>query len=125
MGSRRVRRLPVLKGDKIVGIVTHSDLLPVIARLVLNAQGFAQEDEKIRSAVVAAIASAPWAPSGLNVSVSDGAVTLKGFSMSENARQAAVVAAEDVPGVKRVDNRLSTMPDYPTAEAEYGGDIVS
>jgi CBS domain-containing protein len=125
MESRRVRRLPVMDGDKIVGIVTHSDLLPVIARLVLNAQSFAQDDEKIRSAVVAAIASAPWAPSGLNVSVSDGTVMLKGFSMSENARQAAAVAAEDVPGVKRVDNRLSSLADDLKAEGDLGGDFAS
>lgn len=125
MESRRVGRLPVMKGDKIVGIVTHSDLLPVIARLVLDAQSVAQDDEKVRSAVVAAIEHAPWAPSGLNVSVSDGVVSLKGFSMSENERQAAVVAAEDVPGVKRVENRVSVMVDYPTAEEDYGGDFVS
>jgi CBS domain-containing protein len=46
MESRRVRRLPVMNGDKIVGIVTHSDFLPAIARLVLNPQSFAQDDEK-------------------------------------------------------------------------------
>jgi CBS domain-containing protein len=125
MESRRVKRLPVMHGDKIVGIVTHSDFLPAIAGLVPNPESFAQDDEKIRSAVAAAIASAPWAPSGLNVSVSDGTVTLKGVSISENARQAAVVAAENVPGVKRVENRLSSMADYPTAEADYGGDVVS
>ena len=123
MESRRVRRLPVMNGDKIVGIVTHSDFLPAIARLVLNAQSFAQDDEQIRSAVVAAITSTPWTPCGLNVSVSDGIVTLKGLSISENARQAAVVAAEDVPGVKRVENRLSSMADYPAAQE--GGDFVS
>jgi hypothetical protein len=125
MESRRVKRPPVMHGDKIVGIVTHSDFLPAIAGLVPNPESFAQDDEKIRSAVAAAIASAPWAPSGLNVSVSDGTATLKGVSISENARQAAVVAAENVPGVKRVENRLSSMADYPTAEADYGGDVVS
>jgi CBS domain-containing protein len=123
MESRRVRRLPVLNGDKIVGIVTHSDFLPAIARLALNAQSFAQDDEKIRSAVVAAITSAPWAPYGFNVSVSDGTVILKGVSTSENARQAAVVAAENVPGVKRVENRLSA--NFPKTEEDYGGDFVS
>jgi CBS domain-containing protein len=125
MESRRLRRLPVMNGDKMTGIITQSDLLPVIARLVLNAQSFAQDDEKIRSAVVAAIENTPWAPRALNVSVSGGTVTLKGFSMSENERQAAVVAAEDVPGVKRVENRLWTMPDYPTAEEaakQFGGE---
>jgi CBS domain-containing protein len=125
MESRRVRRLPVMNGDKIVGIVTNSDFLPAIARLVLKAESFVQDDEKIRSAVVAAIASTPWAPCGFNVSVSDGTVTLKGLSISENARQAAIVAAENVPGVKRVENRLSSMADYPAAEEEYGGDLVS
>ena len=57
--------------------------------------------------------------------MNDGTVTLKGFSLSENARQAAVVAAEGVPGVKRVESRLSSVADYPTAEQEYGGDLVS
>jgi CBS domain-containing protein len=123
MESRRVRRLPVMNGDKIVGIVTDSDFLPAIARLVLNAQSLAQDDENIRSAVVAAITSTPWTPCGLNVSVRDATVTLKGFSITENARQAAVVAAENVPGVKRVENRLSSMADYPAAQE--GGDFVS
>jgi len=123
MESRSVRRLPVLNGDKIVGIVTDSDFLPAIARLVLNEQSFAQDDENIRSAVVAAITSTPWTPCGLNVSVRDATITLKGFSISENARQAAVVAAENVPGVKRVENRLSSMADYPAAQE--GGDFVS
>jgi CBS domain-containing protein len=121
METRRVRRLPVLNGDKIVGIVTHSDFLPAIARLVLSTRSFAQDDEQIRSAVVTAITSTPWTPCGLNVSVRDGMVTLKGFSISENARQAAVVAAENVPGVKRVENRLSSMADA----VEEGGDFVS
>jgi CBS domain-containing protein len=121
MESRRVRRLPVLNGDKIVGIVTHSDFLPAIARLVLNAPSFAQDDDKIRSAAIAAITSTPWTPCGLNVSVRDGTITLKGFSISENARQAAGVAAENVPGVKRVENRLSSMADA----AQEGGDFVS
>jgi hypothetical protein len=123
MESRHVRRLPVMNGDKIVGIVTHSDFLPAIARIVLNEQSFAQDDENTRSAVVAAITSTPWTPCGLNVSVRDGIVTLKGFSISENARQAAVVAAENVPGVNRVENRLSSMADYPAAQE--GGDFVA
>jgi CBS domain-containing protein len=125
MESRRVRRLPVMNGDKIVGIVTNSDFLPAIARIVLNVHSFAQDDEKIRSAVVAGITSTPWTPGGLNVSVRDGNVTLKGFSISENARQAAVVAAENVPGAKRVENRISMMVDFRTAEEDYGGDFVS
>jgi CBS-domain-containing membrane protein len=123
MEARRVRRLPVLDGDRIVGIVTHSDLLPAIARLALDAQGSAQDDEQVRSAVVASMTGTPWTPSGLNVSVSDGIVTLRGFSMSENARQAAIVAAENVPGVKRVENRLCSMADHLAAEED--GDFVS
>jgi CBS domain-containing protein len=124
MESHHVRRLPVTNGDKIIGIVTHSDFLPVIAGLMLNAQSFAQGDEEIRSAVVAAVARAPWAPRGFNVSVRDGTVTLKGVSISENARQAAIVATENVPGVTRIEDRLSSMTD-PVSQEDYGGDVVS
>ena len=50
----------------------------------------------------AAIGQAAWRPCRLNVTVRDGIVSLSGVIKNENARQAAIVAAENVPGVKHV-----------------------
>jgi hypothetical protein len=126
MESRSIKRLPVMRGDQIVGIVAPSDFLPAIAALARNPQGYTADDEKIRSDVVAAITPAPWRPCGLNVSVSDGIVSLRGVVRGDNARQAAIVAAENVPGVKRIEDHLSRRAEYPPSEADYGGgDFVS
>jgi CBS domain-containing protein len=126
MESRCVKSLPVMRGEEIVGIVTPSDFLPAIKRLARYPEASGRDDEEIRRAVIAAIAPAPWAPSGLNVGVGEWIVTIKGVARSENARQATVVAAENIPGVKQVQNHLFRMADYPPGEEEYGGgDFVS
>lgn len=60
------------------------------------------------------------------VSVHDGVVSLSGTIKSENARQAAIVAAENVPGVKKVLEDFYDARAYPPPEEDLGGgDIVS
>jgi len=66
---------------------------------------------------------APWRPCALNVCVHHGTVCLRGNIKGESARKAAIVAAENVPGVKRVEDQLKKVPP---PEDEYGGgDFVS
>ncbi len=126
MESRKVKRLPVMRGDQIAGIITGTDFLPAVARLARNPEGYSADDEKIRSAVIAAMTQAPWRPSGLNVSVSDGVVRLRGVVRGDKARQAAIVAAENVAGVKQVIDLLSRRADDLASEEDYGGgDFVS
>ena len=124
MESRSVKRLPVVRGDRLVGIVTRSDFLATVADLASTAAGTSADDERIRSEVVAAIAQAAWRPCKLKVAVRDGIVSLSGVVESKNARLATVVATENVAGVKQVvDNLCDTRP--PPEEDLGGGDIVS
>jgi hypothetical protein len=68
---------------------------------------------------------AAWAPCRLKVTARNGVVSLSGVVVSKNARQAAIVAAENVPGVKKVVDYLAAR-DYPPPEEDLGGgDIVS
>ena len=46
----------------------------------------------------------------LNVTVNDGAVDLWGFVTSDDERKAARIAAEEVPGVKAINNNLTIPP---------------
>ncbi|MDE2376946.1 CBS domain-containing protein [Bradyrhizobium sp.] len=126
METRNVKRLPVLQGDRVVGIVTRSDFLPVVARLARQEPAVPESDERIRGAVIAAMENADWAPCALNVGVSDGVVSLRGTVRGKPARQAAIIAAETVAGVIRVEDHLVDRADYPPPEEDLGGgDIAS
>jgi CBS domain-containing protein len=126
MESKNVKRLPVMRGDRMVGIITRSDFLAAVASLAHSVPGPSAGDDHIRSEVTAAIRQAPWRPCRLNVIVRDGIVSLSGVIKKESARKAAIVAAENVAGVRKVQDHLSTAPDYPPPEDDFGGgDFVS
>ncbi len=126
MESHNVKRLPVTRGDRLVGIVTRSDFLPTIASLAGNFPPSFVEDDRIRSEIIAEIGQAAWRPCKLKVSVSNGVVKLSGIVKDDNARRAAIIAAENVPGVRDVQDDFSDARDYPPAEEDLGGgDIVS
>jgi ribosomal protein S17 len=59
------------------------------------------------------------------VSVHDGIVTLQGTIKDDNARKAVIIAAENIAGVKRVEDRLTKVAHPPPEEDYGGGDIVS
>src|SRR5207344_51109 len=108
-----VKRLPVMRGDEIVGMITRADFLPAIANLARHLQIHSNDDEQIRRSVLAVIAHAPWRPRALNVGVRDGTVVLKGIVKSDTAHQAAIIAAENVPGVKHVEDQLCKVAHPP------------
>ena len=125
MESHNVKRLPVMRDDEIVGMVTHADFMIAISRLSKRIHSRSNTDDQIRQMVVEALSRAPWRPHALNVGVADGAVALKGTVKTDSARKATIVAAENVSGVQRVIDQLSKV-SYPAPEDEYGGgDFVS
>ena len=107
MECRRIKRLPVLRGDALVGIVTRADLMRALGQLVDKEPISASDDDEIQKCVLAELARTAWAPrAGITVVVTDGIVELDGAITNEKAREAVRVAAENVPGVKSVRDRL-------------------
>ena len=107
MERRRIKRLPVLRGDALVGIVTRADLMRALGQLVDKEPISASDDDEIQKCVLAELARTAWAPrAGITVVVTDGIVELDGAITNEKAREAVRVAAENVPGVKSVRDRL-------------------
>ncbi len=102
MERQHVKRLPVVRGDTLVGIVTRSDLLRAVASLAREVPDPTADDDHIRGRVIASIEKNEWQPMQLGVTVRDGIVHLSGMITDERFRQATVVAAENVPGVKLV-----------------------
>jgi len=108
MESRRIKRLPVLDGEVLVGIVSRADLMGALARILDRREALPTDDEAIRERVLAELQKATrWAPrSGVTVTVNNGVVELNGAIFEEKERAALRVAAENVPGVRGVEDRL-------------------
>jgi predicted transcriptional regulator len=105
--KNRIKRLPVMRGDALVGIVSRANLIQALSGLLRHAN-VSQTDAEIRNNIVTALAKLPW-PAGefVNVTVNDGVVDLWGSFTAFHQDEAAVVAAENVPGVKEVRNHLA------------------
>jgi CBS domain-containing protein len=115
MEEKHVKRLPVLHKDRLVGIVTRANLLQVVADFARDVPDPTADDDHIRNRVFAAIENTDWSPIALTVTVRNGIVQLGGVLSEERSRQAAIVAAENVSGVKKVYDHLCWVDPIPGA----------
>jgi CBS domain-containing protein len=107
MERRRIKRVPVLCGGLVVGIVTRSNLMHAMVSLARVAQPAAKDDATIRERLLAEMQKELWAPAAMtNVVVRDGVVELWGVIIDERQRQALKIAAENIPGVKAVKDHM-------------------
>lgn len=107
MEKHRIKRVPVIRDDKIVGIVTRSNLMHAMVSMARSTPPGPQSDDVIREQLLAELKKQEWAPISMtNVVVRDGIVELWGAIIDERQRAALKVAAENVPGVKAVKDHL-------------------
>ena len=106
MEKNNVKRLPVMRGGKLVGIVSRSNLLQAVASLARQIPDPTADDDHIRNRIIDTLEKNDWCPFGLGVVVRDGIVHLSGVITEERSRQATIVAAENVAGVKKVHDHL-------------------
>ncbi|WP_398470903.1 CBS domain-containing protein [Tardiphaga sp.] len=106
MERHRIKRVPVVQGDRLVGIVSRHNFVAAIADVTRNTAEIGTSDALVRRRVLAVLRSREWVPAGLDVRVKDGVVDIIGFITDENVRQAIVVATENVAGVSRVREHL-------------------
>lgn len=113
--SRHIKRVPVVQDGKLVGLVSRANLIQALAsRKAARDTPSAPNDRKIRELLFEEIGKHRLAPPDANIVVEDGEVHLWGFIHSEAARKALVVAAQNTPGVKRVEDHLEYPPVYPS-----------
>lgn len=110
-----VKRLPVMRGEQVVGIVSRSDLVRALARLPGPAKRAARDDDAIRRELLAELERHPWWRGGAShVMVSGGLVHFWGTVDADAERDAARVAAENVPGVRGVEDHRPCVRDLPS-----------
>lgn len=113
METHGVKRVPILKGDVVVGIVSRADFLRALAS-VSETTDLAETDRDLHERFVESIKDQPWASRPFNVAISERRAELWGYVYSEAEKTAVRVAAEAIPGVESVADHLRVMP--PTAD---------
>src|SRR5262249_30731730 len=88
-------------------MITRANLMRALIHLALQARPISAGDAEIRERLIAELKRQKWAPLALiDISVSDGLVRLSGALTDERQRDALRVAAENIPGVKGVEDGL-------------------
>jgi CBS domain-containing protein len=105
MVEHRVNRLPVVDDSRLVGIVTRADLV----------RAFVRPDEELEHEIRVDVAEdALWIdPTGLEVTVKDGAVTLAGEVERRADAQLLEHFTAAVPGVVSLQSKLRWRLDEP------------
>ncbi|WP_235962087.1 CBS domain-containing protein [Falsiroseomonas selenitidurans] len=111
MEEKNIRRVLVTRDERLLGLVSRADLLRAL--VAPRTETLDLSDDRIRTAVLAAIRKQPWADTFYTlVDVRDGVVEFNGFSRGSEVQRALRVLAENVPGVKAVEDRTQPMPAY-------------
>jgi CBS domain-containing protein len=108
--SKRIKRVFVLAGGKIDGVITRSDIVKTLMRRP-EATARRRPDAEIHDAIEAEIRKEDWAPLAfVSVVVADGVVELTGAVGSAAQRDGLVVLAQRIDGVRSVRNHLVVRP---------------
>ena len=109
MEKSKIKRLPVVENEKLVGILTRADLLRTLAASPeFKLPAPQANDRAIREQLNNLLRSEGWAASAMvNVIVTDGTVQMWGVVDNEDQRKALRVAAEGIDGVQNIEDHLS------------------
>ena len=112
MEKNDIKRLPVMSGTTLKGIVTRSNLLQAVASMAHEIPDPTADDDHIRDRIIRTMNKTDWRPIGFEVTVRKGIVHLHGIITNDKARQATIVAAENTAGVKEVHDHLCLVDTY-------------
>jgi CBS domain-containing protein len=107
--KQRIKRVPILKDGKLVGIVSRYNLMQALASTEAAEQAPKDvvADRNIRNVILARLADQPWTDFGeRNIVVSSGVVHVWGLVGSPEEHKALLALAEGVPGVRKISDEM-------------------
>lgn len=123
MEKKDIKRLPVMSGRILTGIVTRSNLLQAVASMAHEIPDPTADDDHIRDRILRTVKKTDWRPIGFEVTVRNGVVHLHGIITTDEARQATIVAAENTAGVKKVHDHLCFVDTWSGFYVESPEDV--
>jgi CBS domain-containing protein len=111
LDKNAIKRVPIVKNGKIVGIVSRANLLQGLAGLKDKTPQAGGDDSAIRDKVMERLQNERWTrPALISVTVQDATVDLWGIVETPAERKAVHVLAEVTPGVRAVNDNLMIRP---------------
>jgi CBS domain-containing protein len=108
MENKNVKRLPVLRDGKVVGIISRANLMRALMSIHRAAPKSSDNDAAIRGFILADIGKQHWSSGAIvDVVVHEGVVDLWGTITDIGQRDALIVLAKNVPGVIKVEEHLT------------------
>jgi CBS domain-containing protein len=112
--TRRIKRVPVTDAGRLVGIVSRANLVQALASVPDEpSTDVTLSDAEIRAMLMGELAGRKWSFAGRNLVVTNGVVHLWGVFHSVEAVEAVRVAAQSIPGVKRVEDHTEPYQMMP------------
>ena len=116
--TKKIKRVPVVRDGKLVGIVSRANLVRALAAVGGKLAGeVAADDRTIRERLLAELREQPWVHTwAADIIVRDGVVHIWiGDDRPQAEKEALRVAAENIPGVRGVQEHLVPAPFIPPA----------
>jgi CBS domain-containing protein len=116
--TKRIKRVPVVRDGKLVGIVSRANLVRALAAAGSQVTAdTATDDRTIRQKLLAELTGQEWVHTwAADIIVRDGVVHIwVSDDRPEGERQALRVAAENIPGVRGVEEHVVPAPMVPPA----------
>lgn len=110
MEENAIKRIPVVDGGRVVGIVSRSDLMTAVAERFSETKASSASDHSIRGKIMTEMKQQTWAPlHSVKVIVRDGVVELQGVIYDERQRHGLHVLVQNIDGVKAVQDKLTCV----------------
>jgi CBS domain-containing protein len=105
-----IKRVPVVRNGRLVGIISRANFIQAMASGGSKLD-IPLSDAAIRDRLLKHLNTQRWAHTDLlNVTVNEGVVDLWGLAASDAERKAIRIAAENTPGVRAVNDRMTVGP---------------
>jgi CBS domain-containing protein len=108
METRNVKRLPVMRGREVIGIVSRANLIGALLKIYREANRAPANDKVVRTRILEDIAEQDWAKGAIvDVTVRNGAVDLWGTVLEMEQAEALKTLVQSTPGIQRIEIYLT------------------
>jgi CBS domain-containing protein len=108
LDKRRLKRVPVVESDRLVGIITRGDLVRALSQVQISKVAKKIDNAALHKTLHDRIRSQSWINDNyISLTVNDGVVALWGFVDTADQRSALRILVEETDGVNRVDDKIS------------------
>ena len=107
LDTNKLKRVPVVRGGALVGIISRGDLVRVLSQVSVGTPVVNSDDATLQRNIMEQIRRQPWLDSAyINITVKDGVVEAWGTVPSVDQRNALRVLIEEFAGVARIEDQL-------------------